>query len=53
MQFTFEQILEAVRNLPEADKERLRKELFSKKDPIEELIMESFKEYEKVFRALA
>lgn len=51
LQLTYEQVVEIVRQLPEEEKEKLRVEL--NPNPIEKLILEDFKEYDKVFRALA
>lgn len=50
---TYEEVVEIVRQLSEEDKKRLFDQIRAEGDPIRDFVLQSFKEYERVYKALA
>lgn len=55
IQFTYDQVIDIISQMPELEREKLKKEVIQKEDlsKIESLIMEDFKKYETTFKSLA
>jgi len=51
--YTYEEVVELVRQLSEEERTRLFDEIRSENDPIRDFVLQSFKDYERTFKALA